>query len=70
MNNDLQKNTKLVMSIVVATVMLIAGIYFILYAPEQGNTIGGLNFNSAMGGLFIAYGLFRGYLIFKGKNDN
>ncbi len=66
MNEDLQENTKKTMSFVVATVLLLAGLYFILYAPSQGE-VAGLDFNMVMGGLFILYGLFRGYLLFKNK---
>jgi hypothetical protein len=70
MNDDLQKNTKMVMSIVVATVLLIAGIYFIIYAPPQGKTLGGLDFNLVMGSIFIIYGLFRAYLLYKNRNES
>ena len=68
MNDDLQKNTKKVMSLVVAIVLLVAGVYFIMYAPDRGE-IGGFSFNKLMGGLFIVYGLFRGYLLFRSINE-
>jgi hypothetical protein len=68
MNEDLQNNTKKVMSLVVTIVLLTAGVYFILYAPDRGE-IAGVNFNTAMGGLFIVYGLFRGYLLFKSTQE-
>ena len=68
MNEDLQNNTKKVMSLVVAIVLLVAGAYFIMYAPDRGE-IAGVNFNKAMGGLFIIYGLFRGYLLFKSVKE-
>lgn len=68
MNDELQNNTKKVMSLVVTIVLLTAGIYFIKYAPERGE-IAGIDFNTAMGTLFIIYGLFRGYLLFKSARD-
>lgn len=68
MNEDLQNNTKKVMSLVVTVVLLTAGAYFIKYAPNRGE-IAGMNFNTAMGVLFIVYGLFRGYLLFKSTRE-
>jgi hypothetical protein len=68
MNEDLQNNTKKVMSLIVTIVLLTAGIYFIMYAPDRGE-IGGIQFNTAMGALFIVYGLFRGYLLFKSSKQ-
>ena len=68
MNDDLQNNTKKVMSLVVTIVLLVAGAYFMKYAPDRGK-IAGLDFNTAMGVLFIIYGLFRGYLLFKSARD-
>jgi hypothetical protein len=68
MNEDLQNNTKKVMSLVVTVVLLTAGAYFIMYAPDRGE-IAGMNFNTAMGALFIVYGLFRGYLLFKSTRE-
>jgi hypothetical protein len=64
MNEDLQNSTKKIMSLVVAIVLLAAGAYFIMYAPDRGE-IAGISFNTAMGTIFIIYGLFRGYLLFK-----
>ncbi len=68
MNEDLQNNTKKVMSLVVTIVLLTAGTYFIYYAPDRGE-IAGFNFNTLMGALFIIYGLFRGYLLFKSTKE-
>jgi hypothetical protein len=68
MQNNLQENTKKVMSLVVATTLLLAGIFFIFFSPDRGtlwNT--SLSFNHSMGAVFMAYGLFRGYLLFTGK---
>ena len=53
MNDDLQNNTKKVMSLVVTIVLLTAGGYFIMYAPDRGEIAAGIDFNSAMGVLFI-----------------
>lgn len=68
MDEDLQKNTKKVMSLVVTIVLLTAGIYFIMYAPDKGE-VAGFKFNTIMGALFIIYGLFRGYLLFKSSKE-
>ncbi len=68
MNENLQNNTKKVMSLVVTIVLLTAGAYFIMYAPDRGN-IGGFNFNTLMGIVFIIYGLFRGYLLYKSSKE-
>jgi hypothetical protein len=68
MNDDLQNSTKKVMSLVVTVVLLTAGAYFIMYAPDRGD-IAGISFNKAMGALFIVYGLFRGYLLFKSVKE-
>jgi hypothetical protein len=68
MNEDLQNNTKKVMSLVVTIVLLTAGVYFILFAPDRGD-ISGFNFNTIMGSLFIVYGVFRGYLLFKSVKE-
>jgi uncharacterized membrane protein len=68
MNEDLQNNTKKVMSLVVAIVLLVAGAYFIKYAPENGK-FAGIDFNLLMGSLFVVYGLFRAYLLFKSVKE-
>lgn len=70
MNEDLQNNTKKVMSLIVTIVLLTAGAYFIFYAPDRGDITGtGINFNTAMGSIFIIYGLFRGYLLYKSTQE-
>jgi hypothetical protein len=68
MNEDLQNSTKKVMSLVVTIVLLTAGAYFMMYAPDRGE-IAGISFNKAMGTVFIIYGLFRGYLLFKSVKE-
>jgi hypothetical protein len=66
MQDNLQENTKKIMSLVVASTLLLAGVFFIFFSPDRGtlwNT--SLNYNYSMGAIFILYGLFRAYLLVK-----
>lgn len=65
MNEDINESVRNIMSFTVTIAMIGLGVFFLMYAQDQGYKLINLSFNKVVGTVCILYGILRAFLLYK-----